>query len=390
MRFFYLLYFSFWIFISPGIGQGINFFEGTWEEAKELAASQKKLIFVDAFAKWCGPCKRMASQVFTNPSVGSYYNDNFINLKIDMEEGMGLSFRQQYPVSAFPTLFYIDEKGEVVKKIVGGKSANDFIEIGKSIIASYDRSGQYVERYEKGERDFDLVLEYVKALNQANKSSLKVANDFLRNNPDLPTDQKSLFLFESLTNADSRLFTLFIEDLDRIRQLKSESEINGKIESACWNTVYNAISFEVKDLLAEAQNKMDQYLPAQSKAFRLKSDYEFAQAINDIKWMSSTALNMSKELYKNDAEELVTLAEELMLYHELYPDMANTAEVILAQAVKTNSDNPEYRLAYSKVLLANNKKSKALKEAEKALKKTSESDRCYDELEELIQKIKAS
>lgn len=390
MKYFYSLFLLLFLSLSNISSQGIDFFHGTWEEAKELANKEKKLIFVDAFAKWCGPCKRMASTVFTNPSVGEYYNENFINLKIDMEEGMGLTFRQRYPVSAFPTLFYIDEKGEIVKKVVGGKSANDFIELGKGIIASFDRSGQYVERYEKGERDFDLVLEYVKALNQANKPSTKVANEFLRNHPDLPSDQRSLFLFEALTNADSRLFILFTEDLNRIKTLKTENEINNKIEAACWNTVYNAISFEVKDLLVEAQNKMKIHQPKKAEEFRLKSDYEFAHATNDVALMSTTALNMSKGLIKNNAEELATMAEELMLYHPLYPEMANTAESILAQAVKADDENPEYRLAYSRILLTNNKKSKALKEAEKALKKSTEKDRCYDELEELIKKIKAS
>ena len=134
------LLFSLFAFVTIS-GQGINFFHGTWEEALEQAAKEQKLIFVDAYAKWCGPCKRMAKNVFTQQVVGDYYNDNFINMKIDMEEGMGLSFRQKYRVSAFPTLFYINENGEIVKKSVGGKGIDGFIALGKGVVASYDRSG---------------------------------------------------------------------------------------------------------------------------------------------------------------------------------------------------------------------------------------------------------
>lgn len=62
--------------------QGIDFFHGSWAAAQEKAKAEQKLIFVDAFASWCGPCKRMAAQVFPDPQVGDYFNANFVNLKL--------------------------------------------------------------------------------------------------------------------------------------------------------------------------------------------------------------------------------------------------------------------------------------------------------------------
>ena len=52
--------------VSSLTGQGIDFFHGTWEEALEKATAEEKPIFVDAYAVWCGPCKRMAREVFTS------------------------------------------------------------------------------------------------------------------------------------------------------------------------------------------------------------------------------------------------------------------------------------------------------------------------------------
>ena len=59
--------------------EGMEFFHGTWEEALAEAKKQEKIIFVDAYAVWCGPCKRMAKNVFTQDRVGEFYNKNFIN-----------------------------------------------------------------------------------------------------------------------------------------------------------------------------------------------------------------------------------------------------------------------------------------------------------------------
>lgn len=85
--------------------EGIQFFHGTWAEALEKAKIEDKLLFVDAYAQWCGPCKVMAKNVFTQKKVGDFFNENFINLKMDMETTDGASFGHKYPVSAYPTLF---------------------------------------------------------------------------------------------------------------------------------------------------------------------------------------------------------------------------------------------------------------------------------------------
>ena len=110
--------------LSQTYSQGIEFFHGTWEEALEQAQIQDKVIFVDAYTTWCGPCKRMSKAVFPNEKVGAFYNQNFINMKIDMEKAPGRKFLQKYPVSAYPTLYFIDSDGEVVHKTTGGRQAD--------------------------------------------------------------------------------------------------------------------------------------------------------------------------------------------------------------------------------------------------------------------------
>ena len=60
---------------------GIEFFEGSWDDALYKANAYNKFIFVDAYASWCGPCKKMQSEVFPMENVGEFYNKNFIIFK---------------------------------------------------------------------------------------------------------------------------------------------------------------------------------------------------------------------------------------------------------------------------------------------------------------------
>jgi thioredoxin 1 len=113
--------------------KGIEFYEGNFNDALAKAKSENKIIFMDAYASWCGPCKKMAANVFTDEKAGEYFNANFVNLKMDMEKGEGPEIARKYPVQYYPTLFFIDSKGNVVKKIVGYHDVEQLIKEAKSV-----------------------------------------------------------------------------------------------------------------------------------------------------------------------------------------------------------------------------------------------------------------
>ena len=79
------------MFVSPLYAQenttGISFFKGTFEEALVKAKQENKPLFVDFYAVWCVPCKKMAKTVFTQEAVGKYFNEHFISLQLDAEKG---------------------------------------------------------------------------------------------------------------------------------------------------------------------------------------------------------------------------------------------------------------------------------------------------------------
>ena len=75
---------------------GIRFEPRGWKEALEKAAQEKKLIFIDFYTEWCGPCLTMAEEVFPRMEIGNFYNTHFINLKIDAEKGEGKTLREKY------------------------------------------------------------------------------------------------------------------------------------------------------------------------------------------------------------------------------------------------------------------------------------------------------
>lgn len=112
----------------------IEFKKLSFKEAKALAIKTKKTIFIDCYTDWCGPCKRMAKVSFTNDDVAKVYNDKFINLKVEMEKDAdGKEIARMYRINAYPTVLFINGKGELVKKAVGLQSPANLIALANSV-----------------------------------------------------------------------------------------------------------------------------------------------------------------------------------------------------------------------------------------------------------------
>jgi len=116
-----------------------------WMTIEEAMAAQKKQprkIMIDVYTSWCGPCNMMMANTFTNADVIAYINANYYAVKFDAESQPPVQFRgttysnpsyrpgvtgrngthefsRALGVNAYPTLVYLDEKGEIIAPISG-------------------------------------------------------------------------------------------------------------------------------------------------------------------------------------------------------------------------------------------------------------------------------
>lgn len=154
-----------------GNGQGIQFFKGTFDEALAKAKEEKKLIFVDFYAVWCGPCKQMVEKVFVDEEVGKFMNDKFVCMQIDVEKaGWQKETAEKYNVTVLPTLIFFKADASVVSRLAGARDKADFLNSAKVVTGEqlsfeklYDRA-----KSKKDLADMQLVLkqapEYVGSL----------------------------------------------------------------------------------------------------------------------------------------------------------------------------------------------------------------------------------
>lgn len=192
------------IFI-PFLGKSqISFQHISLKEAKALAIKENKPIFADVYATWCGPCKYMASTTFMNPEIGTYFNKEFINVKIDGEKEDGPNVMHEYGITAYPTLLFISAKGELVETFVGAADIPTLKRLGIKVAhPDQDPVKLALNKFHKSNKNDDELKELVSVLNANADDSLK---------------------FYSALYLATRKSLDFNKEFDRLAFLKGESD----------------------------------------------------------------------------------------------------------------------------------------------------------------------
>ncbi len=197
--------------------QGIDFFDSSsWENVLKEAKKSDKLIFFDAFTTWCGPCKMMSSRVFPQEKVGTFFNENFINVKIDMEKGEGIGLAKLYKVRAYPTLLFVNGDGELIHSAVGYRDADELIELGSMALNPETQFATLQKRYESGDKEPDFVKKY--ALELAHRYDIdaeNVAEEYMATQENWRQTENVEFLSEFVGGKfDSKINTFFLNNKD--------------------------------------------------------------------------------------------------------------------------------------------------------------------------------
>lgn len=121
---------------------GVSFIEEDWNAALQTAKKENKLVFLDIYASWCGPCKLLKQYTFTDTSVGKFFNNNFVNVSVDGEKGIGPQLAQQFSIEGYPTLIITDANGKPVLLTAGYMPANDLLRFANEALK---RSGEQVK-----------------------------------------------------------------------------------------------------------------------------------------------------------------------------------------------------------------------------------------------------
>ncbi len=89
-----------------------------WDAALKAAKTSKKLVMADVYTDWCKWCKVMDKETFGDARVAGSLAELEL-VRVNAEKGGGVDIRKRFSVNGFPTILFVDEKGEEVDRISG-------------------------------------------------------------------------------------------------------------------------------------------------------------------------------------------------------------------------------------------------------------------------------
>jgi len=351
------------LFDSFSQNRSITFTEKPWPEIMAMAKKENKLIFMDAYATWCGPCKWMAANMFTNDSIADFFNLNFICTKFNMELGEGMELAKKYGVRAYPTLLFIDTAGNMVHKRVGApRKSEEYISTG-IMAKDPDRNLAFqLKKYQSGDRNPDFLFGYCELLQQAYIPVTQTLGEYFLTVKEEEMISRSNWrlIYAYTEDMNSPEFLYLVKNQQKFRKLYTPDSVSQKIEQVYLGTLQN--------LMRSKTFSEDVYRTTKTKI--KESGYQGADRIiftSDLtiflrKGQIAAFLDLAyTDLEKNSGNDPAMLSEMAMLVSSRTTDVKYLEKA--GQWAKRSIDlksQPENNDIYATILVKLGKKDEAI------------------------------
>ncbi|MBI9057205.1 MAG: thioredoxin family protein [Labilibaculum sp.] len=369
--------------------QGIEFEYIGFQQALDKAKAENKMVFMDCYTTWCGPCKALAKNVFPQKEVGEYYNANFINLKMDMEKGEGPELLKKYDVKGFPTLLFIDADGNVLYKRVGGGSAKDLITDAKKATDPTERIDYVKKKYEEGDRSEEIVMKYIGLLakNKLKEELKKVGIELLAgfSNEDL-LDPAKFETYRVVGDVvDSERFKFVLDNKNKFIAISNEEAVNDFIMNIYVENIRSAVGGTDIEKLNTAVELFETKYPDPQNYFFNSQSYDkfYLENKNFEAWFESKekaaeGLVSGEKQYQN----VLIMAGYRVAQDPIFDNVEGAytkAENWFRQVVKFNENYVHSYSGLAYLYQKMNQKEEALKNVLLSIKKSKEQGHAVDQ-----------
>ena len=373
--------------VFPEEEKGIQFENGTWSEILSKAAKENKLVFLDAFASWCGPCKWMAKNVFTNDSAAEFYNKYFINAQIDMEKGEGVEIAKKYGIRAYPTFLYVNSNGELIHRTCGSCPVKNFIQNGRDALNPETQLAAIKARFEGNTNNSDLAIKYFSVMEsgcmQFDSELSKYFNT--QKKSDLTSAVNWEIINRFLTDYNSDAFKYLISHKKDFINLYSEKDVNEKVYNVYAASLNQLIRSKNSNEYEKLKKEILQSGISNTDEMISKADLIFYQRNKEWKQYLETAEKLANTYCKDDFNVLNNISWTIF---ENFNDKSSLLKAekwakhsVVLRDMYFNNDT------YANILFKLGKKKEAKITAEKAIDLAKKEKADYQETQDLLNKI---
>jgi thioredoxin-related protein len=238
------------ILSSIAFGQGIKFEnDKTWAQIKQMAKDQNKMIFMDCYTTWCGPCKAMSKDVFPKKTVGDFMNNNFISIQVQMDTSKldngdvkkwyadAHRIALENKLVAYPSLYFYSSDGNLIQSNVGYCDEKGLIEIAAKAKDPKRWYSTLLGQYRNGDKSINFIQKLVPAALEANdrETAVEVGDIYLASLKNPYTKDHLGIIFQLIGSSKNKAFQFVLKDPRKINKIMGEPRL---AEGIIRNVIY--------------------------------------------------------------------------------------------------------------------------------------------------------
>lgn len=371
-----------------------------WDALIAQAKKDNKFIFVDCFTTWCGPCKYVSTKVFPMSNVGDFFNKNFINVGLQIDETLkdnqdvvatrrvAKEIESKYNIGVYPTFLIFNNDGELVHKFVGAGDDKFMIENAKNGLSKETQYYTLVNEFNQGKRDSKFISQLCKAASNAGDNAEEYVKAFIETQNDLYTKENADFLLSNAESADGTAFKQLYEHKEKWLEVSDRELYRTTIANIISNEILNEIFSDKKNDVnwTELENKYQEKYPVEAKEQVAKAKVIFyaetkdwkkfteelkillkqnadpfgqKEMVNSIAWtvfeniedkdLLNEVLTLSKKLIENDKASAYLDTYANLLYKLGRTNEAIEAETNAMNNASNSDEKKSYQLTLSKM-----------------------------------------
>jgi thiol-disulfide isomerase/thioredoxin len=365
----------------------IKFEHGKWAEILQKSIKENKMVYLDCYAVWCGPCKWMAKNVFTNDTVADFYNSNFVNVEMDMEKGEGLELAKKFGIQAYPTMLYLNSSGEIMHRTCGSGSAQNFIDNGKAALDPNRQLASATKKFNEAKTNSLYAFSYFAMLENGCQNFETELSDYfaLQKESDLISRNNWNIIYKYVNDYSSKEFLYFENNKASYAKLYSSDSVENKIVRVYSYGLNLALRKKNPEDYARLKSKIKESDFKGSEKIILISDMKLYEQNKDWSNYIITSSGYLDKFGSDNASDLNNIAWVYFENINEKPALEKAAGWAKhATELENNYGNND---TYAALLYKLGKKEGAKQAAEKAISLAKNTGEDYEETSKLLRKI---
>ena len=223
-------------------------FESNIDSAFLKAKQENKILFLDYYSQTCHICQAISIH-FANPAVANFYNPNFINYKLNVDQ---ISDEEQNFINqaglkppGVPVFFFFDGNKKLVHFAVPPPEVKAIVDIGHTALDSNMRVENVERKYKSGNRSINTLVAYSAYLQLLKKDSMVglIADEIFLQFPknQLSTKKSYLTMRSNVNSIENGFYKYWLEHRDSMVNFE-EGKYQGREKEALKNIMTKSLS----------------------------------------------------------------------------------------------------------------------------------------------------